>query len=362
MTRFTLSLLLLIAIWPPIASVTAIDVNNDPRYLAAERLRNEARSDWIEAKAELASARQEYSTCLESGDPPDVVLNPIAQRVQLAIEAAARAEDRFSNADTAASQVLVSIVNPPSTSRSAAEPEDKSEPSSTNKKKGKRPAIEDLEREIKSPPGGWFDSKGMVHKLHALACAELNKHLAIAWQAVDQLLPARDGPSAKGVTAFPEVDESDNEDPIPPSPQADSAHKARAMAAVATLAALIHALLEKGKRLHISHSHGNKVAQFFEEDDPIRQGTDGERLKRAIKAEKEEADRKRASEKKTSRYSRSSYGRPSSRGRGGYSRDRDHGDRGRWPGFSSSGSTRRCYICDSADHMSNDCPKRHKRS
>ena len=253
----------------------------------------------------------------------------------------------------------MSIVNPPSTSRSAAEPDDKSEPSTTNKKKGKRPAIEDLEREIKSPPGGWFDSKGMVHKLHALACAEINKHLAIAWKVADQLLRARDGPSVPAVTELPE-ENSDHEDPVPPTTQADSALKARVATAVATLALLIHALLEKGKRLHISHSHGNKVAQFFDEDDPIRQGADGERLKRAIKAEKEEADRNKSSEKKTSRYSRSSYGRPSSRGRGGYSRDRDHGDRGRWP--SSSGSTRRCYICDSTDHMSNDCPKRHKRS
>jgi hypothetical protein len=32
MMKLTLSLLLLIAIWPPIASVTAIDVNDDPRY------------------------------------------------------------------------------------------------------------------------------------------------------------------------------------------------------------------------------------------------------------------------------------------------------------------------------------------
>ena len=88
MMKLTLSLLLLILIWPPIASVTAIDINDDPRYLTARDLRNEARADWLEAKAELVSARQEYATCLESGDPPDVELNPIAQRVHLAVEAA----------------------------------------------------------------------------------------------------------------------------------------------------------------------------------------------------------------------------------------------------------------------------------
>ncbi len=43
--KLTLSLLLIIAIWPAIASVTATDVNDDPRYLAARELRNEARAD-----------------------------------------------------------------------------------------------------------------------------------------------------------------------------------------------------------------------------------------------------------------------------------------------------------------------------
>ncbi len=134
------------------------------------------------------------------------------------------------------------------------------------------------------------------------------------------------------------------------------------MAAVAALAMLIHIFLEKGKRLHISHSHGNKVAQFFEEDDPMRQGADGERLKRAIKAEKEELDRKRAVERRPNRFSRGGSNRFSGRGRGGFGRDRDLGDRGRWPGISNSGSTRRCFVCDSVDHMSSDCPKRTKRS
>ena len=223
-----------------------------------------------------------------------------------------------------------------------------------------RPMIEDLEREIKAPPGGWFDTKGMVHKLHALACDELNRNLAIAWQAVDQLLPARDGPSQN--TATGSEDESDDEVSVPTTPRIGSIPRARAMAAVAALTMLIHAFLEKGKRLHISHSHGNKVAQYFEEDDPMRQGADGERLKRAIKAEKEELDRKRALERKPNRINRGGISRFFGRGRGGFGRDRDHGDRGRWPGISGSGSTRRCFVCDSVDHMSSDCPKRNKRS
>ena len=75
MTKLTLSLLLLIAIWPPIASVTASGLNDDPRYLAAKELRDEARIDWVEAKAELAAARQAYATCLESGDPPGLLMS-----------------------------------------------------------------------------------------------------------------------------------------------------------------------------------------------------------------------------------------------------------------------------------------------
>ena len=197
--------------------------------------------------------------------------------------------------------------------------------------------------------------------MHALACDELNRNLAIAWQAVDQLLPARDGPSQN--TATGSEDESDDDDvPVATTTQIGSIPRARAMAAVAALAMLIHIVLEKGKRLHISHSHGNKVAQFFAEDDPMRQGADGERLKRAIKAEKEELDRKRAVERRPNRFSRGGSNMFFGRGRGGFGRDRDLGDRGRWPGISGSGSTRRCFVCDSADHMSSDCPKRHKRS
>ncbi len=116
---------------------------------------------------------------------------------------------------------------------------------------------------MKAPPGGWFDTKGMVHKLHALACDELNRNLAIAWQTVDQMLPARDGPSLNAEAGS--EDESDDEVSVPTSPRIDSMPRARAMAGVAALAMLIHAFLEKGKRLHISHSHGNKVAQYFEE-------------------------------------------------------------------------------------------------
>ena len=216
-----------------------------------------------------------------------------------------------------------------------------------------------LDRKIKAPPGGWFDTKGMVHKLHVLACDELNRNLATAWQAVDHLLSTRDGPS---LDPEAEIDDSDGEIPIiPTSSQTGSIPKARAMAAVAALAMLIHTLLEKGKRLHINHSHGIKVAQLFEEDDPMRQGADGERLKHAIKAEKELLDRKKASERRPSQFNRGGSSRFSSMGRGAFGRDRDFGTRGRWSGVSGSGSTRRCYICHAPDHLSHECP-RGKRS
>ena len=46
MMRLTLLLLLLIAIWPPIASVTAIDEHDDPRNIQARIFRVEARADY----------------------------------------------------------------------------------------------------------------------------------------------------------------------------------------------------------------------------------------------------------------------------------------------------------------------------
>ena len=136
--------------------------------------------------------------------------------------------------------------------------------------------------------------------------------------------------------------------------------KLRATAAVMALALLIYNLHEKGRKLHVSHSHGSRVARFFEEDDPMRQGAEGERLKRAIKAEKEEQDRKNAAERKPGRSSRGGGSRLNHRSGGRYDRDRDYSDREFGGGGRNSGSTRRCYICDSKEHLSNDCPKRRR--
>ena len=130
MMKLTLSFLLLILIWPPIASVTAIDVNDDPRYLAARELRNETRADWVKEN-ELA-----FRKCVNK-------MNPNAQRVQLVVDAAhcpRRAEDRFTNAVTAATQVLVSIVNPHRVVRQNLKT---SLTTTASKKKDRRPAIED---------------------------------------------------------------------------------------------------------------------------------------------------------------------------------------------------------------------------
>ena len=65
----------------------------------------------------------------------------------------------------------------------------------------------------------------MVHKLHALACDELNRNLAIAWQAVDQLLPARDGPSLIAVTGS-EDESDDDEVSVPTTTQSGSIPRA----------------------------------------------------------------------------------------------------------------------------------------
>ena len=81
MMKPMLTLLLLTVTLTPIASVSVPDITNDPRYIQAKTFRDEARADWAEAKAELVAARQAYTDCIASGDPPDVELTPIAQQV-----------------------------------------------------------------------------------------------------------------------------------------------------------------------------------------------------------------------------------------------------------------------------------------
>ena len=137
--------------------------------------------------------------------------------------------------------------------------------------------------------------------------------------------------------------------------------RASVAAAIGALAVLAHNFHEKARKLHVSHSHGGGVARRFEEDDPMRQGAEGQRLKRAIQAEKEDQDRKKATEKKPSRSRRGGYSRPSYRNGGRQDSYRDYDDRDRRTGGGgNSGNTRRCYICDSRDHLSNDCPKKRR--
>ena len=83
--------------------------------------------------------------------------------MQLALDAVARAEDHYRNEAATATRILESLTNLPSTSRSAADPDATTTTEFStegSKNKGKNPVTEDQEREMKAPPGGWFDQKG----------------------------------------------------------------------------------------------------------------------------------------------------------------------------------------------------------
>ena len=134
--------------------------------------------------------------------------------------------------------------------------------------------------------------------------------------------------------------------------------------ALAAISGLIYNYSEDGKKLHVSHKCGAAVARLFEEDDPLRQVADGERLKRAMKVAEQEENKKRKSSGggsgsgrgsiRPSRDFRSSYfsDRRASRPSGGFdSRDRSR-DRGGDFG-------RKCFICGGS-HPANQCPKKKK--
>ncbi len=61
----------------------------------------------------------------------------------------------------------------------------------------------------------------------------------------------------------------------------------------------------------------------------MRQGADGERPKRAIKADKEEQERNKATEKKPNRGNRGGGYKYGNKNGGRYNRDRDYNDRDR---------------------------------
>ena len=116
--------------------------------------------------------------------------------------------------------------------------------------------------------------------------------------------------------------------------------------------ALIHSYSEDGKKLHVAHKCGAAVARFFEEDDPLRQGADGDRLKRAMKAAKQDEEKKSKTSSRPSGEGRSSSfsERRPSRAVGSY----EYRDRAR-----DRGGDRKRFICG-GQHLANECHKRRK--
>ena len=170
------------------------------------------------------------------------------------------------------------------------------------------------------------------------------------WSALDNLVPIRDS----GLAENPSFSQ-------PGDPNADDEQKAlragfdKVVLAITALATLVYSHNQEGKKLHIQHSYGRGVASKFEEDDPMLQGADGERLKRAIKAEKDEKERLKEKEPRNKKSWRPrSYGE----GRPDFKRKDDRDDRDRRP---RGDRDRGCFMCGSTGHMARDYPRRKGR-
>ena len=230
-------------------------------------------------------------------------------------------------------------------------------------KKGKKRALEDLPREIKPPTGDWFDKHGTGHRSHALACENINARLEKAWVVADAISKVQTLCSSSSVSApsmfastLDVVDLAANEDSVV------STGLALPATAITGIATLIHSHSEDGKKLHVTHKCGAAVARFFEEDDPLRQGADGDRLKRAMKAAKQDEEKRRKPSSSSFAPGRSSS-RPSREGRSSSFSERrssrvvgsyEYRDRAR-----DRGGDRKCFY-RGGQHLANECHKRRK--
>ena len=213
-----------------------------------------------------------------------------------------RAEERYEKAAASTSRLAESLSAPASTSAGPrAQADDEASKDEEKDRKGKkRAALEDLPREIKPPTGGWSDKHGTVHRSNALACETINNRLGIAWAAADAILrlqalcssPAVSLPAALNAPSTSAsvtiVDASDDASVI-------STGVTLLATTLAAISGLIYNYSEDGKKLHVSHKCGATVAKLFEEDDPLRQGADVERLKRAMKSAEQEENMKKKS-------------------------------------------------------------------
>jgi hypothetical protein len=351
----------------------SVQATGDNQFYKDARSREERSHQELEKARCVAEERESRLVALRAmGDSANRDDLKLAEDLFKAASASVvRAEERYESAVASTSRIAESLAAPASTSAGPrTRTDDDSNKEEVQDRKGKkRMALEDLPREIKPPAGGWFDKHGTVHRANALACETINNRLATAWINADAIVKLQDLclPSAASLpsalnapstsTSVPIVDASDDASVIATGVTLMST-------ALTAITGLIYNYSEDGKKLHVSHKCGPTVAKHFEEDDPLRQGADGERLKRAMKVAEQEENKKRKSSGAGSGSGRSSN-RPSGDFRSSLFSDRrasrpsggfDSRDRGRDRGGDFS---RKCFICGGS-HLANECPKKKK--
>ena len=281
-----------------------------------------------------------------------------------ATAAVVRAEERYERAAASTSRILENMSTPASTSSGSRARIDAEAPQESDKKGKKRAALEDLPREIKPPAGGWFDKNGAVHRSHALSCEIINDRIDKAWVVADAINKVQALCSSSSATASSSTSVVPTGNFGVDDTNLISTGLTFLASALTDITTLIYVFSEDGKKLHVAHKCGASVARFFEEDDPLRQGADGDRLKRAMKAAKQDEEKKKKSSNSGAGFSRNSNRTSGETRSGGFSDRRpprrsssfDYRDRGRDRGGEFD---RKCFICGGR-HLANECHKRRK--
>lgn len=224
----------------------------------ANELLDAAHDAWDATIEKVKEATKLFNATNETKDPPAANIAQLETHLQSALDAQNRAENRYTTAEHVVFQLMqADMNNQASSSRQPAA--DKTE-EVTRPKEGKKPCLKNLDREIKTPPGGWFDAKGMGYKMNALSCADHNNtNLRVAWTAIDELVPLREN-----TVPLKEEDEADIVGDDDGTTHLSSTARLKAIAAITTMTLLIHNLHEKGKKLHMARTHGRSIATKFE--------------------------------------------------------------------------------------------------
>jgi hypothetical protein len=220
------------------------------------------------------------------------------------------------------------------------------EDSAARNAKGKRPAarLAELPRTISSPPLGYIDAEGKVHRKHAMFAAELGGDMGLCWQAADEATALLDESTRCTASAT-------HLDPL-------VVHHLTS-AILTPIAELISSLVARGQALNVEHKYGPAVAREFVGDSPLTTPDDQRRLKRAQAAVREAASAACRSAGGGSGAAR--LRRPRTRGPGGGGRGPASGANaaaigGRGGGRGGRGGPPTCFGCGLQGHVRKDCP------